>query len=290
MYTLFAYTRDPANRIVRFETTEEVQAAMTDYLQMQVQAFNVECEEVIFDGNYKPDSGEMLVIEEFDDIDSLTQVVAAPLNYPIANPAELDFGQIKALFFGVQEPDGTWSVYLQSFDRRRVISPAGFSIFHSADTYKKIEGTGLTLDNKVAVKLQGNKLSFNSFFHARQIVDMSGYFQEATDKDIKQFSELKQLHVDDEEVLTALSDTWVRRKVWLVLQSGILEKVPLNDIKAIAAEFTIALEFVETDGVERIKVPSDKKALKSLLRLLDEDYYTSPLSKTNFVTNSKRAL
>jgi len=290
MYTLFAYTRDPGNRIVRFAVSQEVQESMTAYLKEQVQAFNGDCEEVAFDGKYKPDQGEMLVIDGFDDLDSLVKVVAAPLDVTIANPAELSFDQIRALFFGEQEGDGTWTVYLQSFDRRRVISSAGFSIFHAKDTYKKIEGTGLTLDNKLAARLRGNKLSFFSFFHARQMFDMSSYYQEATDTDIKQFAALEQLHVDDADELMAVSDAWVRRKVWLVMQSGILQKVPPNDIKAIAAEFNIAVHYVNDGGVEKIELPTDKKALKTLLRFLDEDYYKSPLSKTNYLTNSKRAV
>lgn len=183
-----------------------------------------------------------------------------------------------------------WTVYLQSFDRRRVISSAGFSIFHARDTYKRIEGSGLTLDSKLAAKLRGTKLSFFSFFHVRQIFDMSDYFQEATDNDIKQFAELPELHVEDLNELMAASDSWVRRKVWLVMQSNILGKVPPNDIKAIAAEFGIPVEYIAQEGLEKIKIPGDRKSLKTLLRFLDEDYYKSPLSKTNYLTNSKRAI
>lgn len=290
MYTLFAYTRDPGNRIVRFAVSSDVQASMTTYLAAQVEAFGTNCEEVQFNGNYKPEQGEMLVIEEFEDLDSLAAVVAAPLDVPVADPSNLDFDQIRALFFGQKEADDTWTVYLQSFDRRRVISSAGFAIFHSRDTYKRIEGAGLTLDNKLAAKLCGAKLSFFSFFHIRQIFDMSSYYQEATDNDIKQFAKLKELHVENLDELMAASDSWVRRKVWLVMQSNILGKVPSNDIKAIAAEFSIPIEYVFQGGSEKIKLPGDRKSLKTLLRFLDEDYYRSPLSQTNFLTNSKRAV
>lgn len=290
MTTLFAYTRDPGNRIVRFALSQEVQDPMTAFLEQQIGAFDVECEEVSFDGKYKPDDGEMLVIDEFDDLDDLCSVVASPLDVPIADPATTAFDQIKALFFGKQGTDNTWTVYIQNFDRRRVISSAGFSIFHANDVYKKIEGTGLTLDNKIAARLRGSKLSFYSFFHVRQVFDMSSYYQEATDNDIKQFSSLAQLHVDSVDELMVASDSWVRRKVWLVMESGILEKVPPNDIKAIAAEFNISIDYVDHDGQEKIKLPTEKKSLKTLLRFLDEDYYKSPLSKTNFLTNSKRAV
>lgn len=290
MITLFAYTRDPGNRIVRFVVNNDVQASMTAYLAGQIEAFGADYEEVPFDGNYKPEQGEMLVIEGFEDLDSLAKVVASPLDVPVADPTSLDFDQIRALFFGQQEEDGTWVVYLQSFDRRRVISSAGFSIFHSKDTYKRIEGSGLTLDNKLAARLCGSKLSFFSFFLIRQIFDMSNYYQDATDNDIKLFAELKELHVENVDELMAISDAWVRRKVWLVMQSSILGKVPPNDIKAIAAEFNIPIEYVTQDGSEKIKLPSDRKSLKTLLRFLDEDYYKSPLSKTNFLTNSKRVV
>lgn len=75
---------------------------------------------------------------------------------------------------------------------------------------------------------------------------MSNYYQEATDNDIKQFAELKELHVENVDDLMAANDTWVRRKVWLVMQSSILGKVPPNDIKAIAAEFSIPIEYVDS--------------------------------------------
>lgn len=290
MHNLFAYTRDPANRIVRFAVDQAVQNAMTTFLDPQVAIFDADCGEVEFDGKYKPDDGEMLVINEFDDLDNLAHVIGAPLDVPVADPNNFSFDFIRALFFGKEEPDGSVSVYLQNFDRRRVISDTGFSIFHAQGVYKKIEGTGLTLDMKVAAKLNGNKLRFFSFFHVRQIFDMTSYYQEATDADIREFARLDQVAVQNLDGLIAVSDSWIRRKLWLVRESRILERVQPNDIKAIAAEFNIPIEYEQLNGEDRIKIPEDKKALKTLLRFLDEDYYKSPLSKTNFVTNSKRAV
>lgn len=290
MYNLFAYTRDPANRIVRFAVDQIVQVAMTAFLDQQIIAFDSDFEEVEFDGKYKPDDGEMLVISEFDDLDNLAHAIGAPIDVPIADPGNFSFDSIRALFFGKVEADNSVSVYLQNFDRRRVISDTGFSIFHAQGIYKKIEGTGLTLDTKVAAKLNGSKLKFFSFFHVRQIFDMTSYYQEATDADIREFAKLNQVTVRNLDGLIAVSDSWVRRKLWLIRESRILERVPPNDIRAIAAEFNIPVEYVQVDGEDRINMPEEKKALKTLLRFLDEDYYKSPLSKTNFVTNSKRAL
>ena len=92
----------------------------------------------------------------------------------------------------------------------------------------------------------------------------------------------------DQNALIDASDNWVRRKLWLIKQTGILEKVPPSDIRRIAGEFGIQVTFETTETAERLVMPSDKKALKTLLRFLDEDYYKSPLSNTNFISNSKR--
>jgi len=290
MHTLFAYTRDPGNRIVRFEVDRAVQATMTAFLDAQAETFDCVCEEVVFDGKYKPDDGEMLVINEFEDLDNLSHAVEAPLNVPIADPSSFSFDSIRALFFGETGSDGSTSVYLQNFDRRRVISSNGFSIFHAQGVYKKIEGTGLTLDTKIAAKLTSTKLRFFSFFHVRQIFDMTSYYQEATDADIREFAQLQQVRVSDMDAFVAVSDSWIRRKLWLIRQSQILERVSPNDIRAIAAEFQIPVEYEHIGEEERIRLPADRKSLKTLLRFLDEDYYKSPLSKTNFLSNSKRAV
>jgi Domain of unknown function (DUF4868) len=290
MINLFGYTKTPGHRVVRFALDQAIQQEMTTYLNTQVLDFELGCsEEIAFKGNYKPDAGEVLYIEEFDDLDNLVGAVTSPLNIPIADPDVVDFDSIKALFFGKPEGDGTVSIFLQSFDRRRVLSSAGFSIFHSHDVYKKIEGTGLILDTKVCAKLSGTRLLFFSFFHVRQMFDMSSYYKEATDADIQEFASLSQIHVPDLPALIALSDTWVRRKLWLVQQSQILEKVSSNDMKAIATEFQIAIVYEVVDGQDKIRLPLVKSELKTLLRFLDEDYYKSPLSQTHFISNSKRA-
>ncbi|OQW66786.1 MAG: hypothetical protein BVN35_21245 [Proteobacteria bacterium ST_bin11] len=168
------------------------------------------------------------------------------------------------------------------------MSTNGLSIFHSANVYKKIEGIGLTIDSKLTAILKDGSLKFFSFHLLRQIFDMSEYYKEATDSDIDDFASLQLITADSLPNLISISDTWVRRKFSLIQQSQILENVPLNDIKAVAAEFNIPLATTTADGIEKIVLPGNKADLKTLLRFLDEDYYKSPLSKTQYITNSKR--
>lgn len=288
-YSLFALTSDPANRIVKFALSREVQNELTEYLQAQEQEFNNLAEtEIAFDGKYKPDLGEVLVINNYDDIDGLSNAITNPLGIAEIVPEPEIFDSIKALFTGYLDAKGSVTILIQHFDKRKIISTNGLSIFHSANVYKKIEGIGVTIDAKIAATLNGSTLRFFSFHMLRQIFDLSEYYLEATDIDISDFASLPIIKVENLPQLIEISDTWIRRKFSLIQQSQILETIPINDIKAVAVEFNIALITVIENGVELISLPTSKPELKTILRFLDEDYYKSPLSKTQCITNSKR--
>jgi len=290
LLNLFALTNDPARRIVIFELSNPVQTELARYIKSQEESFDEATEEFEFDGKYKPDIGEILYINQYDDIDGLVHAVENPLGVEPVDPTEEFFLEIKALFTGYQTPNGDIKILLQNFDKRKIISTNGLSIFHAANVYKKIEGIGLTVDHKLTATLEAGKLKFYSFHSARQMFDLSEYYKEATDNDVIDFLQIDIMQTVDSDVFITLADSWVRRKISLVQQSGILQNVPLNEMKAVAIDFGIPFTTVNADGIEVICVPDNKSDLKKLLRFLDEDYYKSPLSKTNFVTNSKRVV
>jgi hypothetical protein len=289
LLSLFALTNDPSKRVVRFKLTEEVQKELSSLIIDQDATFEAAIEQSIeFDGKYKPDQGEALYIQNYDDIDNLEATIRNPLGVEEVAPCNDFFTSIKALFTGYETDNNSIRVMIQYFDKRKIISTNGLSIFHSGDVYKKIEGIGISIDTKLSATLQGGVLKFFSFHLLRQIFDLSEYYKEATDVDITDFAAMNMVKSEDSDQLINMADSWIRRKISLVQQSEILNNVPLNQMKAVALEFNIPFETVLEDGVEMIKLPSEKAELKMLLRFLDEDYYRSPLSNTNFVTNSKR--
>ncbi len=288
VFNLFALTNDPARRIVKFDLSQKVQVDLTAYIKEQESVFSKAEEEIEFDGKYKPDQGEVLYIENYDDIDDLKIAIENPLSLEAVEPSEEFFHEIKALFTGYKTESESVKILLQNFDKRKIISTHGLSIFHSSNVYKKIEGIGLTIDHKLTATLEDGRLKFFSFHLARQLFDLSEYYKEATDDDVKEFANQNIIQSVDADSLLKMSDSWVRRKISLIQQSGILSNVPLNEMKAVATEFNIPFVTVKEESEEVIKIPDKKSDLKKLLRFLDEDYYKSPLLKTNFVTNSKR--
>jgi hypothetical protein len=288
MLNLFALTSNPETRVVKFELSALVQTELTQYLKEQEERFDDVETEIEFDGKYKPDAGEILCIKNYDDIDGLDNAIKNPLGIFPVSPTEDFFLEIKALFTGYEKQDGGIKILLQNFDKRKMISTNGLSIFHSDNVYKKIEGIGLTVDHKLTATLESGNLKFYSFHSARQIFDLSEYFKEATDDDLRDFLKIDIVQSFDTEQFFNLSDSWVRRKVSLIQQSGILQNVPISKMKAAAIDFNIPFSTVTENGKEVIEIPDQKSDLKKLLRFLDEDYYKSLLSKTHFVTNSKR--
>lgn len=290
---LFALTRDSARRVLRIPLSQGVQDEVAATFTAQEAAFRGSIqEEVAFDGKYKPDDGECLVIADYDDIDNVHNAVANPLGVPEIEPVPGEFEEIKALFYGRSEGSKKIAV-LQSFDRRKIISnKAGIvlTFIHEENVYRKVDNVGLSLDTRLSAILEDKKLLFFSFFAARQIFDLTQYYKEATDEDLRTLANSGSVQVGNVADFIATSDTWIRRKVALVMQSAILDKVNLEEAKAVANAFGIELKTAEIDGKDVLVLPENKAELKKVLRFLDEDYFKSALLSTPHLSNSKRQI
>ena len=287
---LFALTSNPSRRIVRFPLSQAVQADVKTTFQQQEKDFNSYIqEEVPFDGHYRPDDGECLKIEDYDDIDNLLYAVKNPMSIVEVRPDRTEFDEIKALFSGYTN-DGSGTVLIQHFDKKKILSPKGLSFFLSGQTYNRVEGIGLTLDTRLSLVLQNNCLKFFSFHLAKQILDLSQYYKEATDDDLKTFAGNKTIQVADVAKFTEIADGWVRRKVAFVMQSGILDTIDLEETKKKAALFGVVFETADANGQKVILLPSEKAEIKKILRFLDEDYFESVLLGKPHLSSAKRAI
>lgn len=288
-FSLFALTNVSGRRVLRLPLSQGVQLDITDTFKHQEAEFRANTgDEVEFDGKYKPDDDECLVIGDYNDIDDLHGAIANPLSIPEISPTPTEFSTIKALFSGYKDSTGVNVALIQSFDRRKIISNTGLSLFHSANVYRKVDGVGITLDTNLAAILEGSKLRFISFFAVRQIFDLNAYYNEATDADINAFAALPSIQVPDQANFLSMADSWVRRKVASVSQSQILQTKSAASIVQAAKNFNIEVETATVGGQTVIVLPANKTDLKKLLRFLDEDYYQSTLLSENYVTNSKR--
>lgn len=287
---LFALTNISGSRILRITVTKELQIQLSQFFLLQEEEFLCDTtEEIKFDGKYRPDDNELLVIEDFDPIDNLSHSIQNPLSYIDLSISDHSIDSIRGIYMGYVR-DNEVRILIQAFDRRRVISPKGFSVFHTNNTFKKFDGSGFTLDNKLTAIMCGKKLKFSSFHFVRQIFDMSAYYLEATNQDITDFSGLSSVQIINQEAFIEACDTWVRRKLGIIMQSGVLQNSSPHQIALAAKHFDIDIKINQQEDTEKIIFPSDRSELKKLLRFLDEDYYQSPLTDTKYISNSKRSI
>lgn len=282
---LFAVTDLAGSRVIRFPMSAELGEEVRVLFESQRDSFFLGVDEVIpFDGRYTPDESELLSIADFPDVDGLAAAVANPLAVDQFDPQNHSLDLVKALFVGVQS-NGTTQILVQLFERRRLISRTLLSMFFSGDQFQKMTDSGLTFDKKLLAVLEGNVLKFHSFHFAKRVFELSEYYREATNEEVSSFAQHEKMSVEDINQFVLDAGPQTRKKISLILQSGVLDNYPIEHISAVANTMQLDLNLT-VDG--KITIPNNKTDLKKLLRFLDEDYYESPLSSTRYISNSKR--
>jgi hypothetical protein len=281
---LFALVADENNPIRRIPLSGNLQSEITDFLMGQIESFHTDQQKVDFSGSYNADEGEVFRIQDYPLDKKIIGAVENPLNLDILNLRK-ETHRIIALFTGIWSKESKY-VGFQAFDSRKIISK-GFTILNSGETYTKLEDPGITLQDKLTALFEMNEILFYSYHNTRHFVDLSEYYIEATDTDLEAFASHSSLIVDDKINFINNADSLVRKKVALLQKNRVLWKVPAKDIKTSAKQFGLEIEI---KNGKKIVLPTDKKELKNLLRFLDEDYFTTVLTKRKCLTNSKEYL
>lgn len=283
-------------RILRVVTTRDLQDDLEEEFRRQISSFTHNKTDVPFDARYRPDDDELLVIEGFDDIDGVIAAVRSPQDTNTWQPSEEGLGAIKGIFGGFTD-NGVTTVMIQAFDRRQAITAGKFALFFDNDTFRRLGGIGITLDNKpTAILSQATtnnaltQLRFVSLHNTRRLFEMDAYYHESTKEEIESFFNEDKFHGFNSVWLDANIDNWIRKKVTFINQEGILDACTPEELRTAAAGFDIEIGVHENGGQMKLVFPDDKKGLKALLRFLDEDIYQSPISGNRFQTNSKRKI
>ncbi|MEQ1977536.1 MULTISPECIES: Kiwa anti-phage protein KwaB-like domain-containing protein [unclassified Xenorhabdus] len=292
---LFAIT--DTGKIVKILTDAQTQISVTSLFKRQKDYFeNNYTTSVEFSGGYITSPAEYFCIDNFDDVIGVLDAIQTPDSIQEWSPQDISIFNIKALFSGEIVSSGAVGnikAYLQCFDKRQIIDNKK-TIFHSIlqddNTFKLSDSDGLVIDNKLTAILENDKLKFKSFHMLRRIFDVDGYFKEATDDDLREFANHEHFHISSDFDLTNIADTVIRKKVSLINKSRVLEDYTVDDLLSIAKvnDVTLDLEIYEDGGEKKITMPQEKKHIKRLLSFLDEDYFTSQITRTLYQTNSKK--
>jgi hypothetical protein len=244
---------------------------------------------VPFDGSYKPNDDEGLSICNFHLPESITDAIRNPLGIQTFAYDKNSEPDIRAIFVGVRtEADNTevFTVAFQRFRKEQYLSTKKFSLFFEDNTFKREQRWGIGITDTIDCVFTQTELRFSSYFYARQIFDLSEYYRSATDSEVLNFSGLDLLSIADKEQFRQMADTWIRRKIAAINDSGVLKNNTAAKIKKLAQ--SCGLEIIVDN--KKVVMPTDKKKLKEILGFLDDEVYKGAFTEETYITNSKRKM
>ena len=288
---LFALLDDEQTPIRRIPLTQGFQQELGTFFNEQQQTFTADKQIIEFTGSYNVDSGEIFQIENYPLPVAISNALSNPLNNPVLD-LNTETHRIKALFTG-NWTDQQQQVNFQVFDAGKLLSK-GWTLIGSGNTYKKLEEPGLVLQDKLTAHYVNGNLLFVSYHNTKRFLDLNDYYTAATDTDLDSFSENDLFEFEDQDTFKGNADSIIRKKIKMLQKNNVLDNLSINDIKKVAKDLNqnVAEEHqinIETSN-GKLVIPKDKKQLKKLIRFLDEDYVTAPLTKRRCLTNSKQYL
>ena len=242
---------------------------------------------VPFDGSYKPNEDEGLSICNFHLPESITDAVRNPLGLQAFSYNKAAEPDIRAILVGERaETDNTevFTIAFQRFRKEQYLSAKKFSLFFEENTFKRENRWGIGITDTIDCVFTQTELRFSSYFYARQIFDLSDYYRSATDAEVQSFSGFDLLSIADKEQFQSMADTWIRRKIAAINDTGVLKNNTAAKIKKLAQSCGLEV----TIENKKLVIPADKKKLKEILGFLDDEVYKGAFTEETYITNSKR--
>lgn len=239
-------------------------------------------EEIEFCVGYKPDKEQIMSIDGINIEEMIIEAINNPDGVEAFVPNAREYPEIKALFTGNNEPEQL--IAFQRFNKGQYLTNNRIGIIYSGNTLKEIDGFGMIIGGGIDCVIRCGKLLFRSYNNARQIFDLAQYYRSASEGEVTAFVENEKVFVEDQEGFKMTADEWTRKKIALIQDSGVLEDNSVEEIATSAEELGVTIQVVEG----KIVLPSDKKEMKDVLRVLDEDRYKGVFTNNTYETNSKR--
>ncbi|ELG7557223.1 DUF4868 domain-containing protein [Escherichia coli] len=293
---LFAITdSEIPTRIIKIDIDAPAQTVVENLFRTQRSEFiNEDIEEIEFCASYNVQDGEIFSINPFDDEIGIINAIERPDAVPVWDPDDVSVHYFKALFTGEPASNGNpTQVWLQCFDRRQIINneKSFFQVVtQPGNRFSVSTRPGFSLSDRLTAILVGDKLLFKSFFMLRRFFNMEEYFNEATREDLDNFIGNDIFHVENAEDFMMFADSAIKKKVSLIISSGILNDQPIENLIECAQKIGYQLGITNVNGDNKITMQNSKREVKQLLYFLDQGYFNSIITNELMLTNSKRPI
>lgn len=288
--TVFVMLRDGhEDFIYKLEVDADTQQAINQIMEASAEEL-IGKQLISFTGSYTPLEDETLMIENFQLSDDLKDAFRNPALVESFRPQNEDIPNVLAICIGYCESTEQGEKFTAAFQRLRkdqYISVDKLRLFFDRNTFKVDQRVGLSVGEDVDCVFVDEKLVFSSYYFARQIFDLSGYYRTANDIDIDKFISADVIDLGENAAqFKEKANSWVRRKIALINDSGVLTQFTAAQIKKLGKAAGIE---IKTEN-KKIVFPEETEQMKILLSFLDEEAYQGPFSKDTILSTSKRRI
>lgn len=286
-------------KIFRLEVDREAQQAICETFASCVESMRNGKTPHDFEVNYKPEDDEFLRIENFLLPDEIKDAIRNPVGVdsykkdPDMHDEDSEefwgFPEIKAIFVGerIQDAEGEhFNIGFQRYRKEQNLAALPFRFFYTNETFTREKHFEIGITYNLDCYYTGEELQFTSFFFARQVFDLREYYRSASDPEVEEFTHNEALSFENAAAFGTLANTYVRRKIAMINDSGVLKKYTAKEIKSIARNSGIDIQVKD----KQIVIPIDKDGALEVLAFLDEEAYRGPFSNDLLIANSKRVL
>ena len=292
---LFAICRENDTiRIKRVNMTSDVQTSVFTMFDDQRNSFlSEDPQEIIFDGGFKADEDEILVLDADRISEYRVLKDALSINSPAIEPiTPQNFEQlnVKALFVGVGTPNRSDVILIQRFVRSQILTKSlsikKLAMIGHGDTFNQLSDPVISFANSLTCIIEDQKFKFKSFSNLRTIFDLNEIYRNATDSEIHKFAQNNIIQIDSVDDFIDSANQSIRKLIYLIQNNRILDNSTIEDIQSEANRTKISVEIQDN----KIIMPNSSKEIKDLLQFLNEGRFVGGLSGSIYVANSKRRI
>lgn len=275
------------NGIKQISLSGSLQQELKEIFSNSYSEYTKEREYIPFDPGYKPDKTELFQYENFEIEGTPIELASNSLSVESLAREDINLETIKAIFGAYYDDNGNLETAIfKVMDKTKIIGNEK-SILFNKNTFVKLEEKGLIIPENIDAIFENGNLLFHSYVRANKALDMASIFKEASATDVYYFLKIGPFNEEDKDKIENIADSWCRRKISMIRNRNILDRISLEDICQHASNHDIV---INTDDDNIIEIPQTRKEFKELLRVLDDDYLKSDLTEERYMTNSKRNL
>lgn len=287
--TFFAFCpENDENVVFRIPIRAGVQDELENLFNDQEELFlRNRDEEILFDGDWKPDNNQLLVIRDSDLVKPFIDTTRiGPGSYYKIDVFKHEALDIKGIFSHSNVKKNR--ILLQKFTKVQILNKQNnISLVFSDGEFDRLSNPGFYLDSSLTAIIEGDEIKFVSFQNLRTILDIQDHYREATADEILKFSENTSLHFENVEAFNEAIDDRTRKLIHAIRKSKVLRDFDPITIHEKAK--SIGLTGVVLRG-NKLVIPEEKKEMKRILNFLEEGVYKGVFSEDVYETNSKRKI